>query len=65
MRQLESAAAGAWAALARSGDPNHTGLPHWPAYTPDTRATMIFDTPCHVENDPTAEVRKILARAPG
>ena len=62
MRELEAAAAGAWAALAHSGDPNHKQLPHWPAYTPDTRATMIFDTPCRIENDPTAEVRRILEK---
>jgi para-nitrobenzyl esterase len=65
MRLLEAAAAGAWASLARSGNPNHKGLPNWPAYTPDTRATMIFDTPCRVENDPTAEVRQILAKTTG
>jgi para-nitrobenzyl esterase len=63
MRELEAAAAGAWAALARSGDPNHKRLPHWPAYSLDQRATMIFDTPCRIENDPTAEVRRILAKA--
>jgi para-nitrobenzyl esterase len=65
MRELEAAAAGAWAALARSGDPNHKQLPHWPAYMVDPRATMIFDTPCRVENDPTAEVRQSLAKASG
>jgi para-nitrobenzyl esterase len=62
MRQLEAAAAGAWAALARCGNPNHKLLPHWPAYKSDQRATMIFDTPCRVENDPTAEIRQILAK---
>jgi para-nitrobenzyl esterase len=62
MRHLEASAAGAWAALARSGDPNHSGLPHWPPYTPEKRTTMIFDTPCRIENDPTAEVRQILAK---
>jgi para-nitrobenzyl esterase len=61
MHQLEEAAAGAWAALARSGNPNHKQLPLWPAYTADQRATMIFDTPCHVENDPTSEIRRVLA----
>jgi para-nitrobenzyl esterase len=60
MHVLESATAGAWAALARNGNPNHHGLPTWPAYTADTRATMIFDTPCRVENDPTGDVRKIM-----
>jgi para-nitrobenzyl esterase len=65
MRQLEAAAAGAWASLARTGNPNHKGMPNWPAYSPDTRATMIFDTPCRIENDPTAEVRQILAKISG
>ncbi|MCI0487560.1 MAG: carboxylesterase/lipase family protein [Blastocatellia bacterium] len=62
VRKLESASAGAWAALSRTGNPNHKGLPVWPAYTPDKRATMIFDAPCRVENDPTSVVRKILEK---
>ena len=63
MKGLEAASAGAWASLAGAGDPNHKGLPNWPAYTPAKRAVMIFDTPCRVENDPTGEVRKILDKA--
>jgi para-nitrobenzyl esterase len=62
MRKLEAASAGAWAGLARAGNPNHQGLPNWPAYTPANRAVMIFDTPCHVENDPTGEVRQIMEK---
>jgi para-nitrobenzyl esterase len=62
MRQLEAATAGAWASLARNGNPNHAGLPNWPAYTADKRAVMVFDTPCRVEDDPTKEVREILER---
>lgn len=64
MRTLEAASAGAWAALARTGNPNHKGLPKWPAYTADKRSVMIFDTPCRVENDPTGEVRKIMENRP-
>jgi para-nitrobenzyl esterase len=60
MQGLESNVAGAWAAMARRGDPNHEGLPLWPSYTPDKRAVMIFDTPCRVENDPTGDARKIM-----
>jgi len=62
MRKLEAASAGAWASLARTGNPNHKGLPNWPDYTPQKRAVMIFDTPCRVENDPTGEVRKIMEK---
>src|SRR5258708_4922222 len=62
MRELEAASAGAWAALSRAGDPNHKGLPHWPAYTAAKREVMIFDTPCRVESDPTGEVRQIMEK---
>jgi para-nitrobenzyl esterase len=65
MRTLEAASAGAWATLARSGNPNHKGLPNWPAYTKDRRAVMILDTPCRVQNDPTSEVRQVLTGAEG
>jgi para-nitrobenzyl esterase len=53
---------GAWAAFVRSGDPNHDGIPHWPAYTTEERATMIFDMECRVENDPYGEERKAWDR---
>ena len=33
----------AWVNFARYGNPNHDGLPEWPAYTLDAGATMIFD----------------------
>ncbi len=49
---------GAWAAFARTGNPNHAGIPYWSAYTKENRATMIFDNECHVENDPRSEERK-------
>jgi para-nitrobenzyl esterase len=47
----------AWVAFARDGDPNHPGLPKWPAYSLDERATMILDYEPRVENDPLREVR--------
>ena len=65
MRKLEADSAGAWAALARSGNPNHKGLPDWPAYASQKRAVMIFDTPCRVENDPTGDVRQIMEKRGG
>jgi para-nitrobenzyl esterase len=41
----------AWVNFARTGDPNHIGLPHWPAYTLDKRATMYFNAPCEVRKN--------------
>ena len=32
----------AGAAFARTGDPNHTDLPHWAAFNPDDYPTMVF-----------------------
>jgi len=31
--------------FARTGNPNAKGLPRWPAFTPETQATMRFDAP--------------------
>ena len=42
----------AWLAFARTGNPNHEGIPNWPPYSTDQRATMMFDNQCRVENDP-------------
>jgi para-nitrobenzyl esterase len=53
----------AWIAFARSGNPNHAGLPNWPAYTPSQRATMRFDDTCAVVNDPGSEARKLWISA--
>jgi para-nitrobenzyl esterase len=39
----------AWIQFARSGNPNHKGLPNWPAYTVKNGATMIFDNKCLVK----------------
>ena len=51
-------------ALAAKGDPNASGLPQWPMYRLDRRATMIFDAPPRVENDPRREQRELFARVP-
>ena len=51
----------AWLAFAKTGNPNTKALPKWPAYDAKTRATMIFNLPSKVVNDPNANIRKILA----
>jgi len=52
----------AWIAFARSGDPNHPGLPHWAPFTPETGATMLFDDTCSVANDPDREALRVSDR---
>lgn len=52
MKVLAGQTSDAWIAFARTGNPNHKGLPTWPVYTMVQRATMVFDAPaCTVVND--------------
>jgi para-nitrobenzyl esterase len=53
----------AWVNFARTGNPNYSGMPHWPAYTAGTRATMYFNTPCEVRNDPEGKGLRIITKA--
>ena len=53
----------AWVNFARTGNPNHDGLPHWPAYTSEQRATMYFDTPCAVRNNPEGEGLRLITQS--
>jgi para-nitrobenzyl esterase len=42
-KAMARAVSQAWVHFARDGNPNHPGLPHWPAFTGEGGATMIFD----------------------
>jgi len=46
-----------WAAFARSGDPNTPKLPKWPAFSPASRDTMLFNNECRVQSDPDRGAR--------
>lgn len=61
---LGRALSAAWAAFARTGDPNHPGLPRWPAYEPPRRSTLILDDGLRVEDDPDADLRVLWEGLP-
>ena len=50
----------AWAAFARTGDPNTPKLPKWPAYSATSRDTMLFNNECRVEKDPDRGPRLVM-----
>jgi len=51
-------------ALARNGNPNHAGLPHWPRYSLERRETLLFDLPPRVALDPRGGERRLYEQAP-
>ena len=62
---LADAVSGAFAAFARSGDPNHAGIPNWKAFNARERATLIFDTESRLVMDPHGAERRARAALQG
>jgi len=63
-RAVSKAMQDSFVAFTKSGDPNHAGLPNWPRYALDKRATMVFDVRSRIENDPRKWQRELFARVP-
>jgi para-nitrobenzyl esterase len=51
-------------AFARSGNPNHRGIPQWRPYTLPRRATLLFDTTTRMVNDPRGNERRLFEKVP-
>jgi para-nitrobenzyl esterase len=51
-------------AFARTGNPNHPKIPAWPAYDLTRRATMVFDLPSKVIDDPRGDERRMFSVVP-
>ena len=52
-----------WIAFARTGDPNTSKLPHWPAFNATERPTMVINNQSKVVSDPIREQRLAMFRA--
>ena len=61
-RALSAKMADAWIAFARTGDPNHPGLAHWPPVSAGATPSMLFDVVCTVKDDPDRAERAALKR---
>jgi para-nitrobenzyl esterase len=57
--------AATWTAFARTGNPDNSALPHWPAYTASNRTTLVLDRDCRAENDYGREVRQLWKEITG
>jgi para-nitrobenzyl esterase len=64
LQPLADKTSGAWVAFARSGNPNHAGIPKWSAYNATDRATMHIDNEWKQVGDPDREERLALANLP-
>ncbi|MDF0717904.1 carboxylesterase family protein [Muricauda sp. 334s03] len=51
----------AWINFAKTGNPNHDGLPEWSQYNPENTATMFFDNTCEVKPQHDKEFLALMA----
>ena len=63
-RQMAATLSDTFISFAKTGDPNHAGIPAWPTYRLASRATLVFDVPTRVVNDPRGDERRLFARVP-
>ena len=63
VQKLADLVSDALIAFARTGNPGTPALPTWPRFDLAKRATMLFDVPPHVDDDPRGEERKLFAPA--
>jgi para-nitrobenzyl esterase len=52
----------AWLHFAKTGNPNHSGLPKWEPYNETNGATMFFDNECTIQNHHDAAFLKITGQ---
>lgn len=54
----------AWINFARTGNPNHKGIPQWPKYDNAIGATIMFDNASTIRNHPDKEFLELVSAVP-
>jgi para-nitrobenzyl esterase len=62
-RALAARMADTWIQFARTGDPNHKGIPHWQSVSPTANPSMLFDVQTRLALDPDGEEQASIAHA--
>jgi para-nitrobenzyl esterase len=62
--QLAAQMSDTWIAFARTGNPNHKGLPKWRTYDLSKRQTMSFSSQSRLVNDPRGNERRLVEQVP-
>ncbi len=55
----------AFAAFAKTGNPNNSAMPAWESYNPSKRPVMVFDANTRQVNDPQSEIRQMWDKIHG
>jgi para-nitrobenzyl esterase len=61
-RHMANQMSEAWIAFARTGNPNHSGIPEWPRYNMERRPTMLFNLSSRVVEDPDGDDLRSLKK---
>jgi para-nitrobenzyl esterase len=63
-RNMSEQLSDAFIAFARTGNPNCATIPAWETYDLPRRATMVFNTPSKLVDDPRGAERRLFAKVP-
>ena len=63
-KRLAGLMSDAFIAFARTGNPNHAGLPNWLPYNLAKRPTMSFDAQPRLVEDPRGQERRLVEQVP-